>query len=644
MGAETSIAAPQTETAADLFTGRTVLCDGAMGTMLYSRGVFINRCYDELNLSQPDLVRTVHTEYLQAGAEVIETNTFGANAVRLERFGLEGKVREINRAGVRLARESVAQIAEKQSMVAYVAGAVGPLGVRLEPRGRLSTTEAQAAFAEQIGGLIEGGPGVGADLLVAETLSALDEIQCVIAAAKQVAPTLPLLVLITVDDEGRCLDGEPAESAAAQIERWGASAVGCNCSSGPAIVLSVMERMRRAVTIPLVAMPNAGVPRSIDGRSIYLTSPEYMASFARKFVKAGASFVGGCCGTTPNHIRAMRGALRALEAQQEGAEEIEVRTLAPETAITPPRLEDRSRVGALIAAGEFCTLVEIVPPRGIDASREIEGAAYLHRLGVHAINVPDSPRASARMSAQSLCVQIQQQVGIETVLHYTCRDRNLLSMQSDLLGAASLGLKNILCLTGDPPKLGNYPDATAVFDVDAIGLTRIVQALNHGLDIGRNPIACSTGFTVSVAANPGVPDIDNEIRRFEHKVEAGAEFCITQPVFDLRLLENFLRRIEGFRIPVIAGIWPLTSAKNAEFMKKDLKVSMPDEILARMAAKTTPEASRAEGVSIAQEMLAAVRSEVQGVQVSAPFGKYAAAAEVLDVLRLRPAQGATDHA
>ncbi len=627
--------APVSAALENLFSGRAVLCDGAMGTMLYSRGVFINRCFDELNLSQPDLVRTVHMEYLQAGSEIIETNTFGANAVRLERFGLKEKTREINVAGVRLARESVRQIAEKQSAEAYVAGAIGPLGVRLAPYGKLSREEARAAFAEQVRALAEGGPGVGAELLIAETIASLDEAEEVIAAAKAEAPALPLMVLLTVDEAGECLDGETAEVAAERMQAWGANAIGCNCSSGPAIVLSVIERMRKVVSLPLVAMPNAGVPRSVDGRSIYMTSPEYMASFARKFLKAGASFVGGCCGTTPSHIRAMRGALRAMEAQVEGAEVVS-QTAAEVSKVEPPALEHRSRVGALIASGEFCTLVEIVPPRGIDSSREIEGAMYLHRLGVHAINVPDSPRASARMSAQSLCVQIQQQVGIETVLHYTCRDRNILSMQSDLLGAASMGLKNILCLTGDPPKLGNYPDATAVFDVDAIGLTRIVRGLNYGLDIGKNPIVGSTAFTISVAANPGVPDIDEEIRRFEHKVEAGAEFCITQPVFDLRLLEQFLRRIEGFRIPVIAGIWPLTSAKNAEFMKKDLKVSMPDEIIARMTRAASPEIARAEGVSIAQEMVAQVRGEVQGVQVSAPFGKYAAAAQVLDTLISTP--------
>ena len=617
-----------------LFGAQAVLCDGAMGTMLYARGVFINRCYDELNLSQPELVRTVHDEYLRAGATVLETNTFGANALRLERYGLQAKVAEINRAGVRLARECVREFGEKQAMEAFVAGAIGPVGVRLGPGGGLALDAACEAFAEQIRALAEGGPGAGADLLIAETMTSLAEAEQVIRAARQVAPALPLIVMLTVDEEGRGLDGIEPELAAERMTAWGADAIGCNCSSGPAIVLSVIERMRGATHLPLAAMPNAGMPKSVDGRAIYMTSPEYMASYTRRFLKAGASFVGGCCGTTPNHIRAMRGALRAAEAQDAGTNASVPRVeTAANAIVAPPPLAERSKIGAMIAAGEFCTLVEIVPPKGFNSEREVEGAAYLYRLGVHAINVPDSPRASARMSAQSLCLQIQQQVGIETVLHYTCRDRNLLSIQSDLLGAASLGLKNILCLTGDPPKLGNYPDATAVFDVDAIGLVRIVQGLNHGLDIGKNSIAGSTGFTVSVAANPGVPDIEQELRRFAAKVEAGAEFCITQPVFDLRLLETFLRRIEGFRVPVIAGIWPLTSLKNAEFMKNDLRVSMPEEIMERMrAAAATPEASRAEGVLIAREMLGQVRGHVQGVQVSAPFGKYTAAAAVLELL------------
>jgi methionine synthase I (cobalamin-dependent)/5,10-methylenetetrahydrofolate reductase len=623
-----------------LFAGGRVLGDGAMGTMLYARGIFINRCYDELNLSQPDTIAAIHTEYLQSGAEIIETNTFGANSFRLERFGLRDKVRDINLAGIRIARQCVDQMRDKQASDAFVAGAIGPLGVRLEPLGKIGLDEARAAFAEQIGALAEG----GADLLIIETMTSLAEASQAVLAAQQVAPSLRVLVMMTVDEEGNCLDGASAEAAAARLTKLGADAVGCNCSAGPATVLSVIERMRKVTQVPLAAMPNAGMPREVEGRNIYMASPEYMASFARKFLKAGATFLGGCCGTTPSHIRAMRSAIRAIEAQDTAASSGTAQA-DPEAAVDfaplhrpkpitskvePPPLAERSGVGHRIARGEFITLVEIVPPKGIDCSKEIEGAAYLHKLGVHAINVPDSPRASARMSAQSLCVQIQQHVGIETILHYTCRDRNVLSIQSDLIGASSIGLKNILCLTGDPPKLGNYPDATAVFDVDAIGLTNLVRKLNHGLDIGDNSIGGSTGFTLCVAANPGVPDIDHEVRRFAYKVEAGAEYAITQPVFDMRLLENFLKRIEQFRIPVIAGIWPLTSLRNAEFMKTDLRVSMPDEILARMStASVTPETARAEGVRIAQEMLAEARPMVQGVQVSAPFGKYIAAAQVL---------------
>ena len=614
--------------------GGTVLCDGAMGTMLYARGVFINRCYDELNLSQPELVREIHGEYLQAGAEVIETNTFGANAFRLEMHGLKDKVREINKAGVKIARECVNQIREKQASEAFVAGSIGPLGVRLEPLGKVGLDEARAAFEEQIRALVEGGPGVGADLLMIETMTSLAEAEQAIFAARSVAPGVPVVVMMTVDEDGNCLDGSSAETAAQKLTEWGADAIGCNCSAGPVTVLSVIERMKPVTTKPLAAMPNAGIPRAVEGRTIYLTSPEYMASFAKKAVKAGASFVGGCCGTTPSYTRAMKSALRALDAMEGGALVMEQAGSSrngakPASKVEPPRLAERSKIGAMVAAGDFVTMVEIVPPKGIDCSKELDGAAMLHRLGVDAINVPDSPRASARMSAQSLCVQIQQHVGIETILHYTCRDRNVLSIQSDLLGASSIGLKNILCLTGDPPKLGHYPNATAVFDVDAIGLVNVVHNLNYGLDIGKNSIGASTGFTIAVAANPGVADMDQEVRRFAFKVEAGAEFAITQPVFDLRVLEEFLRRIEGFRIPVIAGIWPLTSLRNAEFMKTDLRVSMPDDVMARMAAVTTPEEGRAEGVKIAREMLAEARPMVQGVQVSAPFGRYGVAADVL---------------
>ncbi len=608
---------------ADIFSNRPVLADGAMGTVLYARGIFINRCYDELNLSDPNLILSIHEEYLQAGAEILETNTFGANRFRLTRHGLASKVAEINAAGVKLARQAVEHLKEKQAGTAYVAGSIGPLGVRLEPLGKTGLDEARAAFAEQIRALAD----AGVDMLIIETMPALNEAREALLAAEETAPQLPVLVMVTVDDESNCLDGSSPQQAAALLTEWGATAIGVNCSTGPSTVLTAIEAMRTSTTLPLAAMPNAGMPRAIEGRNIYLCSPEYMASFARKAIAAGAQIVGGCCGTTPNHIRAMRSAMRAIDAQArvaDGGKHAEISTETP-----PAPLGQRSQIGSLIEQGGFVTLVEIVPPKGIDCSKEIEGARLLSQLGVHAINVPDSPRASARMSAQSLCIQIQQHTGIETILHYTCRDRNVLSIQSDLLGASSIGLKNILCLTGDPPKSGNYPDATAVFDVDAIGLVNIVRRLNHGLDIGSNSISASTNFTIGVAANPGVPDIEHELRRFAYKVEAGAEYAITQPVFDLRLLEEFLNRIESFRIPVIAGIWPLTSLRNAEFMKNDLRVSMPEEIMLRMAQVTTPDAARKEGILIAQEMLEAVRPMVQGVQVSAPFGRYIAAAEVI---------------
>jgi methionine synthase / methylenetetrahydrofolate reductase(NADPH) len=608
---------------ADLFADRPVLADGAMGTVLYARGVANSRSIDELNLSDPNLILSVHEEYLQAGAELLETNTFGANRFRLARHGLGASVAEINAAGVRLARHAVQRLKEKQAGEAWVGGSVGPLGVRLEPLGKTGLDEARAAFAEQIAVLAEN----GVDLLIIETMPALNEARQALEAAREVAPHLPVLVMVTVDDESECLDGSSPAQAAALLAEWGADAIGVNCSTGPATVLTALETMRTATSLPIAAMPNAGLPRAVGGRNIYLCSPEYMASFARKAIAAGAQLVGGCCGTTPNHIRAMRSAIRALDEQAR----VEVTGTAPAPGKeTPPApLAQRSGLGALIEERKFVTVVEIVPPKGIDCSKEIEGARSLARMGVHAINVYDAPQASARMSGQSLCIQIQQHTGIDTILHYTCRDRNLLSIQSDLLGASSIGLHNILCVTGEPSKLGNYPDATAVFDVDSIGLVNVVQRLNRGLDVGSNSIGASTNFAIGVAAHPGAPDIENELQRFAYKVEAGAEFAITQPVFDVRLLENFLERTRDHGIPVIAGIWPFISLRNAEYMKNDLRVAMPEEVMLRMAQADTPDAARAEGIKIAQEMLAAVRPYVQGVQVSAPFGHYDVAAEVI---------------
>ncbi len=615
----------------ELFADRPVLADGAMGTVLYARGIFVNRCYDELNLSDPNLILAVHEEYLQAGAEILETNTFGANRFRLARHGLTGKLADINATGVRLARQAVERLKEKQAgnaeIAAWVAGSVGPLGVRLEPLGKTGLDEARSAFAEQIGILAEN----GVDLLIVETMPALNEAREALQAAKQAAPQLPVLVMVTVDDESECLDGASPAQAAALLTEWGADAIGVNCSSGPATVLTAVEAMRAATALPLAAMPNAGVPRAIEGRNVYLCSPEYMASFARKAIGVGVQIVGGCCGTTPNHIRAMRSAIRSIDEQAH----ITVTGPAPEIGkeTAPAPLAQRSKLGALLAEKKFIKLVEFVPPRGIDCSREIEGAQMLARLGVDAVDVYDAAQASARMSGQSLCIQIQQHTGMETVLHYTCRDRNLFSIQSDLLGASSIGLRNIFCVTGEPPKQGDYPDASQVFDVDSIGLVNIASRLNRGLDIGSNFIGASTNFTIGVAANPGVPEIENELRRFVYKVEAGAEYAITQAVFDLQLLKEFLERVKerlgDSSIPIIAGIWPLTSLRNAEYMKNDLRIAMPEEIMLRMAQANTPEAARVEGIKIAQEMLESVRPLVQGVQVSAPYGHYDVAAEVM---------------
>ncbi|MGH9501793.1 MAG: bifunctional homocysteine S-methyltransferase/methylenetetrahydrofolate reductase [Terriglobales bacterium] len=598
-----------------------VLCDGATGTLLYAKGIFINRCYDELNVSQPDLIRQLHHDYLQAGAEIIETNTFGGNSFRLGRHSMENRVREINLSGAQLAREAA------KSFDVWVAGSVGPLGVRIEPLGKTSFEEARAAFREQIAALVEG----GVDLLMLETFGYVEELHQAILAARDVDPRIPVVAHVTIDEDGNCLDGSTPESFTPRIESWGVDVIGCNCSVGPVAMLEVVERIRGLTALPLAAQPNAGMPRSVEGRNIYLCSPEYMASYARKFVAAGVRLVGGCCGTTPEHIRVMKSALRAFEARAKISPAKATSEAALKAAPAVP-LGNRSKVGAKIAAGEFLTMVEIVPPKGTDIRKEIEGARFLKSVGVNAINIPDSPRASARMSNQALSMLVQQEVGIEAILHYTCRDRNVLSMQSDLLGAAALGIQNLICITGDPPKMGNYPDATAVFDVDAIGLVNIVHNLNRGLDIGGNPMGTGTSFVIGVGANPGVPNIDEEIKRFEYKVEAGAECAVTQPVFDLKLLEIFLRRIEHCKIPVIAGIWPLVSVRNAEFMKNELRVSVPDSIVERMARARTPEAAREEGIAIAREMLVAVRDMVNGAQISAPSGRYSSAADVLEAL------------
>jgi len=601
------------------------VADGAMGTVLYSKGVFINRCYDELNLAAPDMVKEVHEEYVRAGAEILETNTFGANRLRLGAFGLAEKLIAINQAGVRLAREA-------GQGSTYIAGAIGPLGVRIEPLGPTSFAEARDIFREQAAALVE----AGVDLLILETFYDLHEVREAIYAAREAAgPEMAIIAQVTIDDTGNLRDGTSPETFTPRLDEWPADVIGLNCSIGPKVMFETIERMSRLTNKPLSAMPNAGLPVTVDGRNMYLCSPEYMAQYARRFMWAGVRVVGGCCGTTAEHIKAIRSEVRSLHPSSRKLAVTVETPEAVEQALPAVPLAEKSKLGAKLAAGEFVSFVEILPPRGVDASREIAGAKLCAAHGIDCINVPDGPRASARMSAQVTCQIFQREAGIEAVLHFCCRDRNILGIQSELLGAHAAGVRNLICITGDPPRMGTYPDATAVFDVDAIGLSNIVNNLNHGLDIGGNAMGSRTALALGVGANPGAVNLDQEIRRFEWKVQAGAEFAVTQPVFDLDLLEAFLRRIEHARIPVIAGIWPLTSFRNAEFMVNELRVPVPDEYMERMRTADGAEAARQEGVAIAQEMVRRVRQMVQGVQLSAPFGRYAMAIEVAEAIERR---------
>jgi methionine synthase / methylenetetrahydrofolate reductase(NADPH) len=624
-----------TATALDrlLDPSRITIFDGAMGTMLYNEGVFINQCYDELNLRAPDLIRKIHRAYVKAGAEIIETNSFGANRLKLTQHGLESQLREINRAAAAIARE----VADDAGRPVLVAGAVGPLGVRIEPYGPTSVDEARALFREQIEGLHEG----GADLFLLETFGDIHEIEQAIRAAREVAPGKPVIAQMTIGSDGLSPFGATPEDIARSLDAWGADVIGLNCSVGPQIILEAIEKMAPLTKRKLSAQPNAGMPRDIGGRSMYMASPEYMATYARHLVQAGARVVGGCCGTTPDHIKAICEGVRPLaprvmSAEASHAQQVEVpkrRAVDAPAPAEPFPLAERSRWGKKIATADFVTSVEIVPPRGVDASRMLTDVRKLKDAGVDAVNVPDGPRAQSRMGALLTSVIIEQQVGIETVTHYACRDRNLLGMLSDLLGASAVGLRNMLLITGDPPKMGPYPDATAVFDIDAIGLTNLVANLNRGLDPGANSIGKPTCFVIGVGVNPAAIDPAHEIKRFEWKVDAGAEYAITQPVFDPAQLEKFLKQIEHVRIPVIAGIWPLVSVRNAEFLANEVPgVTVPNEIISRMrrANDKSKEHAVAEGIAIAREMLERVRANVQGVQVSAPFGKVELALQVFE--------------
>ena len=604
---------------------RVMVADGAFGTMLYARGAFINRCFDEMNLSAPDIVRQIHQDYVKAGADIIETNTFGANRSRLSGFGLAEKLQAINQAGVRLAREAAQE-------KAFVAAAVGPLGLRIEPLGPTSFAEARAIFREQLEALF----GAGIDLLIFETFGNLKELREAVDAAREAGGKDPVIVAeVTIDDDAHLPGGATIESFTREMDSWPVDMLGLNCSVGPRGMLEAIEQMAQHTSKPLCAMPNAGLPAVVEGRNIYLCSPEYMAQYARRLLWTGVKIIGGCCGTTPDHIKLIRSETRSLQPQQTKLSAPVEEPQAKAKAMTAVPMAKKSKLGAKLAAGRFVAFVEILPPRGVDASREIAGARLCAERGIDCINVPDGPRASARLSAQVTCQLIQQQAGIEAVNHFCCRDRNILGIQSELLGAHAAGIRNLICITGDPPRMGTYPDATAVFDVDSIGLVNIVNNLNHGLDIGGNPMGSQTELVIGVGANPGAVNMDEELHRFQWKVEAGAEYVVTQPVFDLDLLEQFLKRIEPLKIPVICGIWPLTSYRNAEFMVNELRVPVPDPFMERMRRADSGDKARQEGVAIAREMVERVRSVVQGVQLSAPFGRYELAVEVAEAIGSR---------
>jgi methionine synthase I (cobalamin-dependent)/5,10-methylenetetrahydrofolate reductase len=600
----------------------TVVFDGAMGTMLYGRGVFVNRCFDELNLSNPNLVKQVHAEYLEAGAEVIETNTFGAHRFKLGPHGLEAQVRKINREGARIAREAVGE-------KGLVAGAMGPLGKPLEPIGSIRADEAQAAYREQAEGLLEG----GVDVFVIETMPSLDQAKAALAAVRSLGAEQPVAVSLTFNEEGNTLYGDSPEEAVRELEALDVPLVGANCSQGPQAMLETLSRMAAvARSAKLAAMPNAGSPAYVDGRYVYLCTPEYMATWARRFLEAGASVVGGCCGTTPAHIRDL---VRSVRMFQPGRA-LEVKTVTQERRKeAPPPVPREQKSGLARALGrKFVVSVELDPPRGADAGQIIERAQYCKENEVDAINVADGPRASARMSAQALCVLLQEKVGIDTILHYTCRDRNLLGIQSDLLGAHALGLRNVLAITGDPPKLGDYPDATAVYDVDSIGLIRIMDNLNHGADLAGNLMGPSLAIHVGCGADPSKPDMEKEVRRLEEKVKAGAEYIMTQPVYDPKSLERFLSLMKHIDVPLLVGILPLYSHKNAEFLHNEVPgMSIPDDIRERMRVAGSGERAQLEGVKIAQEATLAARELAQGVYIMPPFNKVDLAVRVIEALR-----------
>lgn len=585
--------------------------DGAMGTMLYQRGVFLNTCFDELNLTNPDLVKEIHSEYVQAGCDFIETNTFGANAVKLSHFGLVDQVKAINTAAVELARKAAGSDT-------LIAGSVGPTGTNNPHLNDPQKRSAIEAFAEQTTALADG----GVDFLLLETFTTAAELIIAIEAA---APTgLPILAQMTCTEQFATLFGTPIETAVASIAGHPAvTAVGLNCTLGPSDMLEALKRLRPVTDKPLSIQANAGLPRQVEGRTLYMCTPEYMAEYAKRFFENGARIIGGCCGTTPAHIqqivKAIRPLARAMDVKP-AAVSIEIKATRP-AGKPPAALAHKSKLGQKLAEGRPIACIELTPPRGIDPNKVIDSARFCATFDIDAINIPDGPRASARLSPLVTAVKIEQASEIETILHICCRDKNLIGLQSDLLGIQAMGLRNVLLITGDPPKLGEYPDATGVFDLDSVALTEVTDKLNRGLDIAGNELPEQLSLTIGVGANPVASELNREIERFRQKTAAGAEYAITQPVFDTEMFIQFKDAVKDCRVPLVAGIWPFTSYKNAEFMANEVPgVVVPDALLKRMAKATTREEGRRIGIEIAREMIEVLSPHVAGFAVSAPFG------------------------
>jgi len=601
-----------------------LVLDGAMGSLLYERGVFVTQNFEQLNVARPDIVKKIHADYLAAGAQVIETNTFGANRFRLERYGLVNEVRNFNVAGARIAREVAGD-------AAYVGGSIGPTGLVPGVASRDDLAAAADTIAEQAGALVEG----GADLLIIETFRHMEEIRIAIEAARRAAPGTPILASMTFDTTGTVADGTPPERVAQMLRDWGVEAIGFNCGDGPQLALTVAERMRGS-GLPICVQPNAGLPRTVDGRLLYMATPEYFDVFARRMIQAGATMVGGCCGTTPDHIRWMSksarmlagGAAPVVTAREHAAPEVV-------SGLDARPLAERSSLAAKIAAGKFVVSVEVNPAPGLSPESALQAAKMLIDSGVDVVNVADGPRATARMSNLAFCSLLIQRYGIEPILHVCGRDRNLIGQMAHLLGAHAIDIRNLVVITGDPPKIGDYPEATAVYDLDSIGLLSMASNLNRGLDpAGKRLAGGQTSFLLATGLEPGAQDLDKEIRRLERKHAAGAEIVMTQPIFQQELLDDVLGRIAHLKMPVLIGVLPLLSYKNAEFLHNEVPgMQIPEAIRERMRKAPPGAEARKEGVRIAREMLFAVRDRVQGAYLMPPLGKYELALEVLDGLK-----------